>query len=517
MKTKINICKEYMTTVIAFIYFAILSFYKLMQAPFWGDECMEYICSLTTKGPINGITDYASMYERMANIQQQPPLYNWFLCLWIKISENDAWIRTSSIMFGFIAMIGLYTLVMKLGKKRNLAAFSVIIVSSIFVFQYYMKEAAEYSMMLAILFWILCFFYDLLKNPSTKGAIIFTILCVLAMYTHYGTAFFIIPAALIVLVNAYANSNKKLGNTLLISDVVAVLGGGIPLVALFLYPQSFNSVSTLQHVGQVEWENDSVIYDIFSAIEQVNSYFLIDIDRDRAKLQWFILAAVLAFIAIAIVVAAKTKDVFLKNLLIFDASTYILFYVATKLNIYAYGWFMTRYDLFMFPLMIVTVVSVIIKLLEILPTKTAKIASYVLFALFCLYCLYGIHRVDNHWTKRDERTVVSMWYDMDLENSNTFVNEMERYGFYYYFTHNSEYNEEYWNNIYMANQKDISNNSSAEWSEYLQTKAYPDGIPTELYVVTNYDDELIKAFRELGYSTEELVDTTVGFFRVWKE
>ena len=129
---------EWFTAGVALIYYWIMALYKLTQAPIWQDEAMEFFCSVPVKGAIRGVTEYASMYERMARIQQQPPLYNWVMCLWLQISEGEWWYRFSSVVFGFVAAIALYFVIRKL-CNRYLAAFCVVVYSSIYILMYYIK------------------------------------------------------------------------------------------------------------------------------------------------------------------------------------------------------------------------------------------------------------------------------------------------------------------------------------------------------------------------------------------
>ena len=118
MNQKINIkLPEWVTALAAFVYYWIISLFKLTEAPIWQDEAMEFYCSLPVKGPIRGVTDYASMYERMAYIQQQPPLYNWIMSVWLRFGEGEWWYRLSNVVLGFVAVIGLYVLVKKLCNK----------------------------------------------------------------------------------------------------------------------------------------------------------------------------------------------------------------------------------------------------------------------------------------------------------------------------------------------------------------------------------------------------------------
>ena len=124
--------------IASFLYYWVMALYKLMDAPIWQDETMEFYCSIPVKGAIKGITQYETMYERMANIQQQPPLYNWVMCLWLQISEDGWWYRFSSVVMVFVAVVGLY-LVMKKLCGRFTATLSVFVFSSIYILMYYVK------------------------------------------------------------------------------------------------------------------------------------------------------------------------------------------------------------------------------------------------------------------------------------------------------------------------------------------------------------------------------------------
>ena len=133
---------EWLTAGVAFIYYCMMALYKLTQTPIWQDEAMEFYCSIPVRGAIRGVTEYPTMYERMAYIQQQPPLYNWVMCLWLQISEGEWWYRFSSVVFGFFAAAGLYAVIKKLCSSLT-AAVSVIVFSSVYILMYYIKEESN--------------------------------------------------------------------------------------------------------------------------------------------------------------------------------------------------------------------------------------------------------------------------------------------------------------------------------------------------------------------------------------
>ena len=199
---------EWLTAGAALVYYWIMALYKLTQAPIWQDEAMEFYCSLPIQGPIRGVTTYATMYERMVRIQQQPPLYNWLMCLWLQAGEGEWWFRFSSVVFGFLAAVGLYFVIRKL-CDRWMAAFCVVIYSSIYILMYYIKEASEYALLVMLLFWLLYVWILLCERRTATRVVLFTVLCTLSVFTHYGAVFVVVPFGVSVLVSTLAAKERQ--------------------------------------------------------------------------------------------------------------------------------------------------------------------------------------------------------------------------------------------------------------------------------------------------------------------
>ena len=235
---------EWITAGIAFIYYWVMALYKLTATPIWQDEAMEYYCSIPVKGVIKGITEYTTMYERMAYIQQQPPLYNWLMCIWLQIHDSEWWFRFSSVIMGFIAVIGLYIVLKELCDQFT-ATLSVFVFSSIYIYMYYIKEASEYALLIMVLIWTVYIYMHLLQEVTGKRIIVFTFLCVVSIYTHYGAAFVIVPMAMQVFYHICKSKDGRMIRTITGSYILAVLAAGIPLVYFYILPQATNPNSTL--------------------------------------------------------------------------------------------------------------------------------------------------------------------------------------------------------------------------------------------------------------------------------
>jgi len=509
---------EWLTAGVAFIYYCMMALYKLTQTPIWQDEAMEFYCSIPVRGAIRGVTEYQTMYERMAYIQQQPPLYNWVMCLWLQISEGEWWYRFSSVVFGFFAAAGLYAVIKKLCSSLT-AAVSVIVFSSVYILMYYIKEASEYSLLIMFLFWTLYLYLRLLEQSTIKGVLLFTLLCVVNIYTHYGAVFVVVPLALSLLCNYAAKKDWRLFWTAFVSDAVAALGAGIPLVLLFLIPQSSNAVSTLGVDKPIEITGNNLILDFFDSMMWVLRWCMLDYDRDWERLTPAIWVLLFVILSAGVFVWIHTKKREVRYLFGFSIGMYFLYYVVTTLNIYAYGWFGNRYNLFIFPIWFVLIAVIVWECLNAfrkssidIVKKAAPVVTAVTMAGILLFCCYGVKRIRDHWDKMDLRTVVSVWYEHEGEETETFVNFHQRYPFVYYLTHNDQYSESCWDTIHANQNLDSLDYSDEEWIAYLKDAVYADALPQKLYVVSGQKDTIVEALETYGYHVEPVVDSTAKLF-----
>lgn len=521
-KKKITV-PEWFSAGIAFLYYWIMALYKLTDAPIWQDESMEFYCSMTQRGPIRGVTNYETMYERMAYIQQQPPLYNWFMALWLKINEGEWWFRFSSVLVGFVTVVTIYLLTRKLCNRLT-ATVSVFVFSSIYIVEYYIKEASEYMMLLMFVFFTVCLFFSIMEEATVKKQIAFVIVCVLDMLTHYGAMFVVVPMAITLLIYYAKQKNWKLFRISMISYVIAAVGIGVPLLVFFVMPQSTNAVSTLGISKDYDITGNNIILDFFDSMMWVLRWCMLDYDRDAEKITWAIWIVLFALLVLGIFVWKKTRKKEIRWYIGANIGVFMLYYVVTTLNIYAYGWFGNRYNLFILPLWFVLITVILHETVVILKESDhawmKKAAPYVkvgILAAMFLFCLYGDKRVHNHWAKMDLRTVVAQWYEDDGEDVPTFVNYHQRYPFVYYLTHNEQYQESDWDNLHCSQNLESLQYSPSEWIDYLNAEVYPDGIPDKLYVVSGQHDTIVDALETIGYEAIPVVDTTAKLFLMEKQ
>lgn len=514
--------KKWSSDIISFVYYWIMALYKLTEAPIWQDEAMEFYCSIPVRGAIRGVTEYATMYERMAYIQQQPPLYNWVMCLWLQVSESEWWYRFSSVVFGFGAAVGLYFVIRKL-CGRYAAAFSVIVFSSIYILMYYIKEASEYSLLIMILMWLIYVYFLITEEANRRRIAVFVILCLTAVYTQYGAVFAVVPFAVGVLVRLCRQrdwKNVRVCGILYAGSAV----GGLLLLKFFLIPQSANSVSTLFSDKEIMIEKGSIFGDFLNSLMCVFRFFAIDIDRDWEKIGGLICAAMVVIALIMGYTLIKTKKGALRSFFWCNFASYLVYYSITKLNIYAYGWYGNRYNLFLFPFWFVMITVSLCEFAAVLREsgkksriRVAHIYGTGLVLACMLYCVYGDYRISNHWTKMDLRTVVAAWYENNGYETDTLLDFHQRYAFVYYFTHDGRYDASQWENIAYNDELEPydAGSDTQVWKDYLHSE-YGGELPARIYVVTGQWNSLVDAFVELGYEVEPVADTTAKLFRAVK-
>lgn len=518
---------EWLTAGIAFVYYFIIALYKLTEAPIWQDEALDFYCSFMGKGYINGIGDYANSYERLVGLLNQPPLFGVIIGIWLRISEAEWWLRFSSVLFGFGAAVGIYMVIKKL-CDRYMAAFSVIICSSLYIFMYYVKEMAEYIMIFTVMTWGVYLYlriYEAIENKelNNKHVLLLTGFCIIAMYTQYGAAFAVVPMATVFIVTLWKNRDYAKLKLSIISFVVAGIVSGIPLVYFFFLPQSRGDFSVFAENKEMIIEGGNIVSDFCFSLMSVFRWFLIDLDRDGERLTVFIYLGLLILALVISYVIKKTDKKFVRIFLIWNIITFLFYYSIVKTNVYAYGWFGNRYNLFIYPQLYILMMVVIYEFVHLLIgnskiifSKCGRIIRVGLIVFGIFFCIYGDYRIHNHWDKMDLRRVADKWYEVEGYEKDTFLDYTVKYSFTYYLTHDKRYDEGKWNKIVWNEDVATSElNNKEYWAEYME-KTYNGKLPDEMYVVTHAWNSLMDYFKESGYEIETVEHYTADMYLVKK-
>ncbi len=524
MGDAMNYLKEHKEKVMvgaAFLFCFLFSCYKLTAAPLWYDETIEFYFSRYLTGPIENVTGLQNLYERIVYYSFQPPLYHLLLSVWLLVSETEWWYRFSCVIFGVVSAAGLYKAV---GYKTNkrLASFSVVIYPLIYEIMYYFRECAEYALLLACLTWTLYFFFKAVEEGGTKNLILFTVICVVDMYSQYGAAFVVVPLALIVLVDRWFKNKKEL-KPLLLSYVIAVVGAGLPLYWFFVRVQM--GVQAKAGVGMdriITFLNGNVVYDFFKNLTHVFGWSLIDsYSVERFELLMFLFLAGIFVLSLFVIVCSK--NVTLKYLFLTNIISWIAYYVLVKMNLYAYAQFANRYSVFFVPIWLCTLILTAWESMRLAKERFGKkwIARGlgVAFLLVTLFVVaINLRKMPHIFEKSHTREAVDVWYEQEGYNTFTYVCFGENVSFEYYLSHNEKFKEEYRDNLYMEYGDEVTDTSEKSKEEYVAlVKELCGGqLPDEMYVSTGNRFVIIEAMKQEGYEVEIVYQTNTTLCRLYR-
>lgn len=497
---------KYLWNGFAISFFLLTVSWKLTNASLWFDETVEFFYSRIA---------LSNMYGKIVNTFQ-PPLYNFILHFWLKISENEWWFRLSGIMFGFIGSIGLYKTIEKMSGFKA-ACVGMVFYATSYSMVYYLQEASEYALLLGTVSWIPCFFINLLKNTKSSALNInlFVISCVLAVYSQYGAAFVVISAYVVLLGEFIQKRYFKKSMILCCAGLCAGIFAGFPLIYFFLLPQMKAQGTNTGNIQQITFDTN-ILYDLWECFCKVIQWIFLgetEITLDIVIKICLSLCVILIGYQIMI-----SKDHIYQMLVTVFVLSFVLYYIAVKLGFYATNSytndnFGNRYNLFLGPWFLMIIIVTIEKYLScyyqnehiIIPLKYVMYLCGTFFAFGIILFGYNYIRIYNNWSKEDSRGVVDAWYSFEGYESHTLVYYGNEYGFRYYFEHDERYSHQYSENIiYQPWSRGIS---ETDFEQFLSEK-YVSGIPTEIYFTASHIKEdltsMLNVFSNKGYIIDNL-------------
>lgn len=506
--------REYICLVFVLLIFTLMSLYKLTDAPLWYDEMIEFYYSKYLTGPIRGVSPYQNLYERLQYNSFQPPLYNLIMYVWLLFGESEWWIRFAGVVFSVIGMMGLYAC-LKLITDWKVACLAVFINSFIYEMMYYVKEAAEYNMMIMLLYWMLYLYFRAFKDLSLKNVGAFTAISVVLLYTQYGAVLAIIPLAVCLFLRGWRMGKKELcGKIGLMYVLTGAIAGGLLYFFLFRIQLAWNQSVNYYTVA---FEKDNVLYD-FVMMLLTTAQWLFTESKTRFFLEFA--AALPVFVGLCIWCVRKRKNPSFLYFLSGNIAIWLIYYGIVRSGIYAYGDFGNRYSLFLLPVWVVLIFYVgyetfqTVKMYEF-PYKKwiLRSGSALLLAVQLGYCVYGFYRVTIYEGKSNTRAVVNLWYEREGYKLPTYVVFGEAPSFTYYLTHDERFEEDYWDNIVFEYENKEGRLGTEEYWNYLK-EMFGGQVPEEFYLSIGHDFELTDALQEQGYRMDEVYRTNTILYHV---
>lgn len=519
---QLHIKSEKLLCGVAFTFFALITVHKLTNASLWFDETVEYWYSKIMIGslPFDNTDAYGSnMYQRII-LTFQPPLYNFLMYFWLKISDSEWWFRFFGVIMGFLGMIALYKTIGKIGNLF-LASLAVIFGTCIYRLVYYWQECAEYCLMLGTLFWTIYCWFRMIEKPEKKFIICFTISAILPIYSQYGAVFPVVVMTISAFIYIILIKEWKAVKIFIISDTIALFTAALPLYCFFLKKQMIR-----QRGGAVLLNNITFSQGIFKDM----------IHHFRVVLRWNffshysdasirIFLVIIFTMTIAVFVLSHNKVA--KLFIITNIVVWLLYYFSVKSGIYAYGNFENRYNLFFIPMWIVMLFLIGIEFFSVLsqhiPEKFEVKWQYTGICICFLLC-YSYFEWDSvlqhNWEKENCRDIVNEWYAANATDSNTIVYQAANTGFSYYVRQNSKYNETTEDNVnYMYR---YVNKSIDGYKEYINS-IYGDNWPDEIYLAATHTggehnmNTLISSITTTGYDREDIYSNNAYLIRLTRK
>ena len=346
-----------------------------------------------------------------------------------------------------------------------------------------------------------------------RDIILFTIWSVLAMYSQYGAVFIIIPLALSLLVILYKD-RKILIKSTIISYIIALLGGGVPLFFLFLREQLRR-----QHRGasyELSFQNNIIVEFIKSLKDVIRWSFLPSIDN------WVVGIVLTLFLAVIVITLIFGKNRNIKRYSLVCISSYVLYFIAVITKLYSYTNYAgsvgtgNRYNLFLIPLWIVWFFQMFYSLYDVIDNlgnkkkdvyKEALLGVGVALAIGYSFVMWN-GKIAANWEKSGIQGAVYSYYYLEGQNTPLFVFYTQNSGAAYYVTTNSKFNETVESNVKYIDYM-FSTKTNEEWTEYF-SNLYPDGLPSVFYLITAGSSETAKnlnsCFVAQGYNCETKYD-----------
>lgn len=558
-------------TIAAFTLFFLSVCYKLTQASLWYDEAVEYWYSKYMTGPLPIPTlntiGTTSMYERIITTFQ-PPLYNFLMFFWLKISESMWWFRFFGVVMAMIGAAGIWNVVRFLTSSVNayrlcldsstdmgrssdfnamnqfggvlLADLSVALLGMVYQMTYFWQECSEYCVMLAALPWAVYFWLCLMETPSPRYIWGFVIASVAAIYGQYGAGF---PVILMIVWSFFVvlrRKEKHLNIHLLLSYASAFLFAAVPLLWFFILPQVNRQRGEVSEIWSLTFDGN-ILKDILVQLRIVirwNFFSWADMWVTNIMMVLILVLVAGAFFL------GKNRTT--KRLLILNGIILVLYYILVKLGYYGLGGYGNRYNLFMVPLWLVTFYAVMLEWYEMIPRlitwlrnrfeknsdeitvqtdineEKSDVAGkmdnsrfddvmrrclptfLLIFVIIYSLCAWNLGLKDN-FVKEDHRGLVEAWYENQGYELPTYVYYGAVPGFAYYLKQNKGYSDQTQEKL--VYQEYLRRGSVEEYQQQL-VDIYGEEWPEDMYLGASHTlsdwDKLVEVFERSGYEMETI-------------
>ncbi len=211
-----------------------LRLHGINERSLWFDEAIEYWMA---------VVPLTEIHQAVAEATHDPPLYSYFLHLWMSIGFEEFWLRMPSLYFSMLGLSGLIWLAKReFDPITALAAASIMSVNTADI--RYAQETGQYSLMVFLLTFNLLFLYRTTKDESWRYWILWGITSLLSIYSHYGTTIVILTTvSTFLLYNFWRRQWTAVKKQIVVGIITVSLT--LPLIFIII-PQQLNRLGAAQ-------------------------------------------------------------------------------------------------------------------------------------------------------------------------------------------------------------------------------------------------------------------------------
>ena len=499
LRSKINWQWVFTAATFAFCVYMMLN--NLMHSALWGDEWIEYYYS---QEPIG------KLYEKIISTYQ-PPLYNYMLHFWLKISQSTLWFRLLNVIFGTLTVIFIWKTIRRYYEVW-IANIAVIILAVSYQWIFCVQECSEYASMVFFVTVALYYFVRLGEEYSFKQTCVFVAMCVLAMYSQYGAFFLVFPLCLFLYIKVIKSKNRK--------EILFITGLYFAVALIFAWPLyhffakiqiSNNEISS--HVVAMTWEN---VKEFPVIIGRLVRYFW-NISESRMMIAFTNLFSIAVLIGSIILLINKKTEKLKKVLIGIFLFIIVVHYVLVVKQIYAMlhpgesSGFDSRYSYFYFPIFVVATTIIVVELVKSIGNKRIQRAVAVACILGSIIVVVKSYPdVNGNWNKAYDDQFSEIWMEEKGYQDTTYLfGRVPEFGFNYWVPREEGYLPEYSGNVvryepeFLGELPDVIWCWKTNWSYYdfeEACKAIEDrGYKAQIRIIKAerpYDGRLIKYVKE---------------------
>ena len=191
----------------------------------WFDESVEYLTAYV---------EWPLLPEAIKVFNYQPPLFSYMLHFWIKVGIEPFWLRMLPLLFTMITLAGIMRWARVLFGQA--VVWRVGLVAALLPTElYYAQDLGEYALMICMVTLSLLLLTLAYLSNRWLHWVLVGVFSAAAIYSHYGAAFVVVSAQMVVFVGLLRRNHKAVRRQLMVGiGVIVVL---LPLPIYFLSRQ----------------------------------------------------------------------------------------------------------------------------------------------------------------------------------------------------------------------------------------------------------------------------------------